>query len=281
MSKRCILCGGALGDVLYEGIRDRLGLLEGTWRFLRCRDCGSGVLDPMPSERELLAAYPEVYAVDQAPLSHPMHRLWHGIETRWFYGPMYRASVRKVMRRTGLRGGRMLDVGGGTGRRTAFFQKAGFEAWVLEPDERPLRIAQERFGLRVIHGTVEEISEASEHFDLITFFAVLEHLPDPQRALQAAVRLLRPNGWVAALVPVLDRGQARLLGARWHEVREAPRHVFLPTVKGMCALFGRSGLIFQSWEGESAIHRAGIMASRWSSPPSLTLRVHHLRSSDA
>lgn len=261
--KRCILCGGELGEVLFSRIPDRLGLVAGFWDFRRCRECGSGILDPMPSAEELAGAYPEVYAVDQAPQTHSLHRLLYQVETKGFYEPLYRVSVRQVMRRTGLRGGRLLDVGGGTGKRTVFFQRAGFDAWVLEPDERPLRVAREKYHLHTICGTLEELERIEglpEGFDLITFFAVIEHLPAPRQTLQAATRWLRPGGWVVAMVPLLDSWQARLFQARWHEVREAPRHVSLPTTMGMRALFSRSGLVLQVWEAESAINRAGVMA---------------------
>lgn len=258
--ERCILCEGELDGVLFGPLRDRLGLLNGEWNFRRCRNCGSGVLHPMPSQEQLLAAYPEVYAVDQAPQTHWLHRLLYKVETQWFYQSLYRASVHQVMRVTGLRGGRMLDVGGGTGRRTVFFQKAGFEAWVLEPDGRPLEVAREKFHLGTIHGTLEDVNWPPESFDLITFFAVIEHLPDPQRTLQAATRLLRPGGWVVALVPVLNSGAARIFRSQWHEAREAPRHVSLPTTMGMHALFSRSGLDLKVWKADHIINRAGVMA---------------------
>lgn len=258
--RRCVLCGGELDGVLFGPLRDRLHLLDGEWDFFRCQDCGSGVLHPMPSQEQLLTAYPEVYAVDQASQKHWLHRLLYKVETQWFYQSLYRASVHQVMRVTGLRGGRMLDVGGGTGRRAVFFQQAGFEAWVLEPDERPLRVAREKFNLNTICGTMEEIDWPAESFDLVTLFAVVEHLPDPQRTLMAATRLLRPGGWMVVMVPLLDSWQARIFQDRWQGVQETPRHVFLPTTAGMRALLSNIGLILQAWEGDSVLDRAGIMA---------------------
>lgn len=205
--QRCILCDGKLGEVLFANLRDRLGLLQGTWNFLRCQNCGSGVLDPMPSQEELLAAYPECYSFDQVPRTHRMHRLLYALETRLFYGPIYRRSVHQVQRVTGLRSGRMLDVGGGTGHRAAFFQKAGFDCTVLEPDERALRVAREQFGLKTVSGLLETVDLPMEEFDLVTFYAVVEHLPAPLETLRTASRLLRPGGWLVAMVPIL---------AGWH-----------------------------------------------------------------
>lgn len=257
--KRCVLCGGLLGEVIFADVRDRLEISERPWTFRHCRECGSAVLDPMPSSEELLSAYPECYAFDQAPLGGGIRRLWYALEVSLFYGPLYRRSVRQVQRVTGLRGGRMLDVGGGTGHRAAFFQRVGFDCTVLEPDERALRVARERFGLKTVGGLLEAADLPAETFDLVTFYAVVEHLPAPQETLRAATRLLRPGGWLVAMVPILAGWQLKL-GRRWHQVREAPRHVSLPTVEGMRRLLTNAGLEFRTWEGGDPLDEAGILA---------------------
>lgn len=98
----------------------------------------------------------------------------------------------------------MLDVGGGAGHRSALFQQAGFEVTVLDPDQHALRVAQERFGLRTVCGLLEEVTLPPDHFDLVTFWYVVEHLPHPKETLKAAIRVLRPGGWLVALVPLVD-----------------------------------------------------------------------------
>ncbi len=259
-NKRCLFCDGELREVLFENVRDRLGVSDKAWNFRRCADCGSAVLDPMPSLDELLAAYPPTYHVDQAPQTHWLHRLQHAIETRCFYHPVCRFSVQQVQRVTGLKGGRMLDVGGGSGHRSAFFQQAGFEVTVLDPDERALRVAQEQFGLRTVCGLLEEADLPEEHFDLVTFYCVVEHLPEPQQTLTAAYRVLRPSGWVVALVPLVDSWMVRMFKERWADVREAPRHTGLPTVEGMRRLLERSGFTLKAWESYNLWVNAGLFA---------------------
>ncbi len=258
--RRCILCGGELGETLFSRISDRLGIMAGLWDFRRCRECGSGILDPMPSAEELAAAYPEVYGVDQAPQTHWLHRLLYWVETKGFYEPLYRISVRQVMRRTGLRGGRMLDVGGGTGHRTLFFQKAGFDCTVLEPDERALQVAREQFGLKAVGGLLETTDFPPEEFDLITFHYVVEHLREPRKTLQAASRLLRPGGWAVILSPIVTGWQSRWLGTRWSGVTEAPRHVTLPSPEGIRRLLSACGLWLHAWESGSPLDEAEMFA---------------------
>jgi len=259
-TKHCILCNGELGEIVFSNLIDRLGMLPGTWDFVRCKNCESLVLDPMPSDEELLSAYPAVYSADQAPQTHPLHRWLHQLETKMFYEPMYRASTRQVLQMTGLKSGKMLDVGGGTGKRTVYFKKAGFDAWVLEPEEQPLQIAREMFGLNTICNTLDAAELPKESFDLITFFAVIEHLPNPAATLEITKSLLRPGGWLVLLAPISNSLQRRIFGLRWHEAREAPRHVTLPTSTGMQSLLARNGFNLKASESDIVINRAGVMA---------------------
>jgi SAM-dependent methyltransferase len=209
---------------------------------------------------ELIAAYPEVYAFDQAPQTGGLSRLLYKFETILFYHPIYRHCARQTTGLTGLRGGRLLDIGGGTGHRTRFFQRLGFRCLVLDVDPRPLQIAQARFGLPAVQALPEELPLVYGSLDLITFFYVVEHLLDPSRALRAAYHALRPGGWVAIAVPLISGGQARWLGPRWSAVTEAPRHVSLPTPEGMRRLLERSGFQLQQWDGMHPLDEAGVLS---------------------
>lgn len=257
---RCLFCGGELDEAVSKGVRDRLGISEKLWTFRRCRRCGSAILDPMPPLQELLSAYPPIYHVDQAPQTHWLHRLQYLAENRLFYEPRYRFRVRQVQRVTGLKGGKMLDVGGSSGHSSLFFQRAGFDVTVLDPDERALRIAREKFGLRTICGLLEEGQLPDGAFDLVTFWYVVEHLPEPSKTLKAAHKVLRDGGWLVALVPLSDSWQAKIFGSRWAEAREAPRHTSLPTKEGMKRLLAHCGFALRAWKSYSLWNNAGIFA---------------------
>lgn len=257
---QCLFCDGELGETMFTGVRDRLGVSDKEWTFRRCVQCGSAVLDPMPTLEELLAAYPPTYHFDQVPPSNRIQRLLAALEIRLFYKPIYRSSVRQVQRMTGLKSGRILDVGGGSGRRSFSFQQAGFDVTVLDPDEQALKVAKEQFGLKTICGLLEEVDLPENSFDLVTLWYVVEHLPEPQKTLKAAHKVLRPNGWVVILVPLIDSWQARLFKGKWAEVTEAPRHVGLPTTKGMKMLLEICGFSFKAWESQNVWDNVGIFA---------------------
>jgi hypothetical protein len=64
---RCYLCQTA-GEMLYEGMRDRLFGAPGEWNLRRCpnRDCGLLRLDPMPLEADIGKAYADYFTHEVA-----------------------------------------------------------------------------------------------------------------------------------------------------------------------------------------------------------------------
>jgi hypothetical protein len=59
--------------------------------------------------------------------------------------------------------------------------------------------------------------------------------------LKSCFLLLRPGGWFAAAVPLIDSVQAAVFGSRWAQVTEAPRHISLPSRRGLQAAFEQVG----------------------------------------
>jgi SAM-dependent methyltransferase len=60
-------------------------------------------------------------------------------------------------------------------------------------------------------------------FDAVTFWAVIEHLAEPNRFLQHAGDALKPGGLCFVLVPNLESLAVRLLGARYRYIY--PQHL--------------------------------------------------------
>ena len=61
-------------------------------------------------------------------------------------------------------------------------------------------------------------------FAAVTMFHVVEHLPDPMAALEAAWHLLAPGGRLVVQVPNAACWQMLLLGERWSGL-DIPRHL--------------------------------------------------------
>ncbi len=68
----------------------------------------------------------------------------------------------------------------------------------------------------------------SEPFDAVTFWAVMEHLFEPQLFLKKAASLLKPGGLCFILVPNMDSLAVRLLGAKYRYIFAEHLNYFTP-----------------------------------------------------
>jgi hypothetical protein len=70
-----------------------------------------------------------------------------------------------------------------------------------------------------------------------------------------------PEGRLAIDVPLADSLQCQLFSRKWAVVTEAPRHLTIPSSRGMTALFARCpGVDLKTAKADSALANAGIAA---------------------
>lgn len=87
----------------------------------------------------------------------------------------------------------LLDVGGSTGVVAAAISYAfDLDATVLEPSRAEAERAAER-GLRVIHGTIEDL-EPADKYDVILLCQTIDHLIDIRGALRTLRHMLNEGG---------------------------------------------------------------------------------------
>jgi SAM-dependent methyltransferase len=243
----CLFCGSPALEPLYEGIRDHYGIDRETRRFIRCRDCGSAILDPLPSPEELAAVYASDYTFKPAPGSSALRRFLQTVEWRCFYEPGYRRRVALIRELTGLCAGLVLEVGCGSGLFLRHLRTAGYAVEGVETSKGDVAYARESSGLTVFEGALEELPLEPARYDAVVMINVLEHIPDPAATLARIHTLLKPGGWTVLGLPVMDSGQARWLGRRWSAVTEAPRHVAIPSAAGAKRLLELAGFEAIGW----------------------------------
>jgi ubiquinone/menaquinone biosynthesis C-methylase UbiE len=93
--------------------------------------------------------------------------------------------------------GRVLDVGCGTGR-LLHDMPARYEKHGVDISDEMLAIARRR-GLDVVHAGAADLPFDDSTFDVVTTFAVLHHLIDPElvrRAIHEMCRVVKPGGAV-------------------------------------------------------------------------------------
>lgn len=101
-------------------------------------------------------------------------------------------------------GMKALDVGAGLGKVMLSLDHAGFDTYGFEPSlpfyERAISKMKIDPG-KLKLGMIEELDYPENHFDFITFGAVLEHLYHPAASLEKAMKWLKPGGIIHAEVP--------------------------------------------------------------------------------
>jgi len=116
-----------------------------------------------------------------------------------------------------MSGERILEAGCGMGRFTEHLLAAGADVWSI--DYSAAIEANERNNgrspnLHLAQADILNPPFAPESFDRVLCIGVIQHTPDPGRAFDSLVRLLKPGGWIAIDCYRLD-WRTPFLGKYW------------------------------------------------------------------
>jgi SAM-dependent methyltransferase len=118
-------------------------------------------------------------------------------------------------------GGRVLDVGCGTGWSTDLFAEREYDATGIDLNPAAFE-PQARDRLRLIEGSGMAIPLLAAGFDAAAAYQSLEHVPDPKRMLAEMVRVVRPGGIVCVVGPNLLGLSGYLRALTWYVWRNRP-----------------------------------------------------------
>lgn len=116
----------------------------------------------------------------------------------------------------GRRGLRVLDAGCGFATTSARIQQLGNEVTGIEESAVACEVARKRLA-HVVQADLQHADLGDQHFDVIIFADVLEHVPWPVGVLRNYLRWLAPNGTVIISLPNVGLWSVRLahLFGRW------------------------------------------------------------------
>ena len=140
------------------------------------------------------------------------------------------------------KGGRLLEIGCGSGHYLALMRMLGWRICGIEPDPVAAELAAKIAGCVVHVGTVEDAPFEPGSFDAVVSNHVIEHVYDPRSFVSSAARLLAKDGLLAVQTPNFQSLGHRLFGADWFSL-DPPRHHCLFTSNSLRGLFENTGML--------------------------------------
>jgi 2-polyprenyl-3-methyl-5-hydroxy-6-metoxy-1,4-benzoquinol methylase len=267
-----------MGQIVYQNLHDRLFGAPGGWSFRQCPEpsCGLLWLDPMPRPEEVHKAYNRYYTHHasetgaQGLLKQTWHTLKaaylaerfgycdgsHGLQRRALAALMYVLPLRRRALEGFVRflrhrpGGRLLDVGCGSGSWLVRMRELGWNVEGVDFDPSAIEVARNR-DLNVRLGSLEAQGYDAETFDAVTLNHVIEHLPDPEATLRECHRALRSGGQLVVATPNVHSLSHRMFRTDWRGL-EPPRHLHLFTVGSLRRVLEAAGFRRMTWHPQIA-----------------------------
>jgi SAM-dependent methyltransferase len=116
-------------------------------------------------------------------------------------------------------GGRLLDIGAGSGILVEVATRLGYRAEGIEPSEWMVRSAAAH-GLKIQAGILPH-EEITGPYDVVTLVDVIEHVSDPVELLVQAGTVLASDGIGLVITPDVTSVAARVMGKHWWHYRMA------------------------------------------------------------
>jgi ubiquinone/menaquinone biosynthesis C-methylase UbiE len=200
---KCNMCDSKIGT--HKILGKRLNGPQGknpkkktgiTTTIVKCTNCGLIYSNPQPVPFDIQDHYdvpPESYWKED----------YFTISDNYFRGEIERLKTLLDIKH----GMKSLDIGAGLGKQMIALSKSGFETYGLEPSKQFYEGAISQMGInpdRLKFGMIEDVEYPENHFDFISFGAVLEHLYDPSYSILKALKWLKQDGIIHIEVPSSD-----------------------------------------------------------------------------
>ncbi len=173
--------------------KNKIGI---TTTVAKCNNCGLIYSNPQPIPFDIQDHYgipPENYWKED----------YFNIDDNYFT-----TAIKKILELIDFKPGmKSLDIGAGLGKGMIALERAGFDSNGFEPSVQFYERAISKMGMKpekLKLGMMENMEYPENHFDFISFGAVLEHLYDPSQSIIRALHWLKPNGIIHIEVPSSD-----------------------------------------------------------------------------
>jgi len=215
----CPLCGMDDTKLVFKRKDLTHQVSEFEFPVVHCRRCGMVYVNPRPTATDIHRFYTDdFYNISSTPEQTILEKC-----------KVLQAKYDKIK---GMKPGTLLDIGCSKGEFMFMMKNKGWTVKGLEFSLKPPNL----FNLDIHYGDLVTAPFEKESFDLITLWAVLEHVYDPKETLASINRLIKPGGSLVMLVTNFNSIPARFMR---HD--DIPRHTNMFTKKTITEMLNQTG----------------------------------------
>ena len=188
--------------------------------IFECTACGLAFTQNVPDEKEIDRYYESPTYISHSNTSKGfVNRVYHIVRRI-----MLQKKARKVEQLTGLKNGRLLDYGAGTGHFARLMETRGWSVTAIEKNGKARELALKEFGFEML--PVEALSTIKDKgLDVVTMWHVMEHIQEPDRMWDELHRILGDKGIAIIAVPNSASYDALKYKEYW-AAYDVPRHLW-------------------------------------------------------
>jgi SAM-dependent methyltransferase len=231
----CNLCGSRSHTLAYE-MPDRRFFPEDFFQVVECNDCGLGFVNPRPTIQEISKYYPPEYFQSPATESFERYMTRRLSREAHYLDGSSNSSAPKTL----------LDIGCANGDFPRFMAARGWQVAGVEVSSSSQRITD----FPVYNQEFHNIPVTQPTFDVVTAWAVLEHVHDPMAYFRKASQVLRKNGRFTFAVTNFHSVASRHLFCE-----DIPRHLYFFTRETVARYLQSSGLALEKEDNGRAIYK--------------------------
>ncbi len=246
--KNCKICNNKENNTFHQVKELQLGLRE-MFTYMQCGNCGCMQLVEIPADLGKYYPNEDYYSFNlKLDIRKKPDRLRHIKSSYLLYGKnkflgsilSYRYKMPDYyswVKNAGVKyDDAILDVGTGNGSLLLNLFKIGFTNLT---GIDPFIDKEHTYGAINIYK--KGIYEMEGKYDYIMLHHAFEHMDEPLKVLLRLKALLKPDKYILIRIPLMDMYGWKKYGLNWVGL-DAPRHIFIHTIKSMQILAQQAGL---------------------------------------
>lgn len=254
----CIVCGFTKFTFLY-GTVDRMFGLPGKFFLKKCNQCFLTFLDPQPVEAQLKKYYPskKYYAYSKGD-AKGFFEILREYLVKNYYSPTFLSRIITLFIKnvpampSNSRGGKILDLGCGTGDTLFILKKLGWDVYGMDIDKNAISSGKKRGLNNLKLGTYRDLDKYPDnYFDAVRLYHVIEHLDNPSFCLGLIKKKLKKGGELIMGTPNMESLVSKIFKFYWYNL-DSPRHLFIFSPRTLRRLSENNGFSIKEIEFYSA-----------------------------